>query len=49
VASSGGRIEAVDDPKLVADTAAVPDVQDLPMAMSEAKNEGEAEVPAAVR
>src|ERR1700730_9230739 len=47
-ASSGGRIEAVDDPTLVAETAAGPDVRDLPMAASEAKDEGEPEVPAAV-
>jgi len=47
-ASSGDRIEAVDDPPLVAVTAAVPDVQDLPMAVNEAKEEGEPEVPAAV-
>jgi hypothetical protein len=36
-ASSGGRIEAADDPPLVAATAPAPDVQDLPMAASEAK------------
>jgi hypothetical protein len=47
-ASSGGRTESVDDPPLVAVTADVPVVQDLPMAASEAKDEGEAEVPAAV-
>src|ERR1700719_5181880 len=47
-ASSGGRIKAVDDAILVAETAAAPDVQDLPVAASEAKAEGEAEVPAAV-
>jgi hypothetical protein len=48
-ASSGGRIEAADDPTLVAETVAAPDVQDLPLlAASEAKDEGEAEVPAAV-
>ena len=46
-ASSGGRVEAVDDPPLVAETAA-PDVQDHPMAASEAKEESESEVPAAV-
>ncbi len=39
-ASSGGRIEAADDPTLVADTAAAPDVQDLPVAASEAKERG---------
>src|SRR6202040_3911682 len=47
-ASSGGRSEAADDPILVAETAAAPVVHDLPMAASEAKDEGEAEVPAAV-
>jgi len=47
-ASSGGRIEAEDDPTLVAETVAAPDVQDLPVAASEAKDEGETEVPAAV-
>jgi hypothetical protein len=47
-ASSGGRIEAEDDPTLVEETAAAPEVQDLPMAASAAKDEGEAEVPAAV-
>jgi hypothetical protein len=46
-ASSGGPIEAVDDPTLVAEAAA-PGVQDLPAPMNEAKDEGEAEVPAAV-
>src|SRR6202011_6224996 len=47
-ASSGGRIGAADDPTLVAEAAAAPDVQHLPVAASEAKDEGEAEVPAAV-
>src|ERR1700675_2150339 len=47
-ASSGGRIEAADDPTLVPETAAALGVQDLPVAASEAKDEGEAEVPAAV-
>ncbi len=47
-ASSGGRIEAADDPTLVVEPAAAPDVQDLPLAASEVKDEGEAEVPAAV-
>ena len=47
-ASSGGRIEAADDPTLVAEPAAAPDVRDLPVAASEPKDEGEAEVPAAV-
>src|ERR1700694_4286849 len=47
-ASSGGRIEAADDPTLVAETAAAPDVQDLSVAANKAKDEGEAEVPAAV-
>ena len=46
-ASSGGRGEAVDDPPLVAVTAA-PEVQDHPMVASEAKEESESEVPAAV-
>src|ERR1700722_13118470 len=47
-ASSGGRLEAADDPTLVAETAAAPDVRDLPVAASEAKDEGEAEVTAVV-
>ena len=47
-ASSGGRFEAADDPTLVAETAVAPNVQDLTAAASEAKGEGEAEVPAAV-
>jgi len=47
-ASSGGRIETADDPPLVAVTALAPNVRDLPVAASEAKDEGEAEVPAAV-
>jgi hypothetical protein len=48
-ASSGGPIEGEDDPPLaVADTAVAPAVQGLPMAASEAKDEGEPEVPAAV-
>src|ERR1700689_2265459 len=47
-ASSGSRIEAADDPTLVAETAAAPEVRDVPMAANEAKDEGEAEVPAAV-
>jgi hypothetical protein len=47
-ASSGGRIETADDPPLVAATVPAPDLRDLPMAASEAKEEGEAEVPAAV-
>src|SRR5258708_30606235 len=47
-ASSGGRFEAADDPTLVAEPAAAPVVQNLPPAASEAKDEGEAEVPAAV-
>ena len=46
-ASSGGRSESADDPPLVAVTAA-PEVQDRPMVASEAKEEGESEVPAAV-
>ncbi len=47
-ASSGGRTEAEDDPTLVAETAVAPDAQDLTAASGEAKDEGEAEVPAAV-
>src|SRR6204780_726708 len=47
-ASSGSRIEAADDPTLVAETAAAPEVRDVPMAANEAKDGGEAEVPAAV-
>ena len=47
-ASSGGRTEGADDPPLVAVTAPAPDMQNLPVAASEAKDEGEAEVPAAV-
>ncbi len=46
-ASSGGRIEAVDDPPLVA-VAVTPDVPEHPVAASEAKEESEPEVPAAV-
>jgi hypothetical protein len=46
-ASSGGRGETVDDPPLVAVTAA-PEVQEHPMVVSEAKEESESEVPAAV-
>src|SRR3984957_20187930 len=46
-ASSGGRIEAADDPTLVMEPVAMPDVK-VPVAASEAKEEGEAEVPAAV-
>lgn len=46
-ASSGGRGEAVDEPPPVAVTAA-PEVQDHPMVASEAKEESESEVPAAV-
>ena len=47
-ASSGGRIKAVDDPTLVAETVAAPDVQELPAAASDAKGESEPEVPVAV-
>ncbi len=47
-ASSGDRIEAADDPPLVAETATTPAAQEPPMAVSEAKQEGESEVPAAV-
>jgi len=46
-ASSGGRREAADDPPLVAVTAA-PEVRDHPMVASEAREESESEVPAAV-
>jgi hypothetical protein len=47
-ASSGGRMESADDPTLVAESAPAPPAQDRPMATSEAKEEGESEVPAAV-
>ena len=47
-ASSGGRREAVDDPPLLAVTAARPRCRTIPMAASEAKEESESEVPAAV-
>src|SRR5258706_9703504 len=47
-ASSGGRFEAADDPTLVAEPAAAPVVENLPMTVSEAKDEGEPEVRAAV-
>jgi hypothetical protein len=47
-ASSGGRTETADDPPVVTDTAPAPAVQDMPVAASEAKTEGETEVPAAV-
>ena len=47
-ASSGGRTGTADDPTLVTDLPAAPDVKDLPVAANEAKDEGEAEVPAAV-
>src|ERR1700722_10727435 len=47
-ASSGGRYDAADDPTLVAAIAAAPDVRALPVAASEAKDEGEPEVPVAV-
>jgi len=47
-ASSGSRIEGTDDPPLVAVTVPAPEVRDVPVAASEAKDEGEAEVPAAV-
>ncbi len=46
-ASSGGRREAADDPPLVAVTAAL-EVRDHPMVASKAREESEAEVPAAV-
>jgi hypothetical protein len=45
--SGGGRIGAEDDPTLIAETAA-PKVQVLPVLAGEAKEEGEAEVPAVV-
>jgi hypothetical protein len=47
-ASSGGRTEAADEPTLVVDSPAAPEVLAVPAAASEAKEEGEAEVPAAV-
>ncbi len=47
-ASSAGRMDGSDDPILVEETATAPAVQGLPVAASEAKDEGEAEVPAAV-
>ncbi len=47
-ASSGGRSGTADDPILVPEPAAAPDVRDLPVAASEPKDEGETEVPAAV-
>ena len=47
-ASSGGRMESADDPTLVAESTLAPPAQDRPMAKSEAKEEGESEVPAAV-
>ena len=47
-ASSGGRMESTDDPTLIAESAPAPPAQDRPMATSEAKEEGESEVPAAV-
>src|SRR5271156_3918975 len=47
-ASSGGRTEPVDDPPLVAATTPAPLLHDVPMAASEAKSEGDSEVPAAV-
>src|SRR6202795_1262168 len=46
--SSGGRIEPVDDPPLVSDTPAAPLLHDVPVAASEAKSEGDSEVPVAV-
>ena len=46
--SSGGRIAPVDDPPLVSDPAPAPLVHDVPMAASEAKSEGDSEVPVAV-
>ena len=47
-ASSGGRIESADDPTLVAESTPAPPAQDRPMAASQAKEEGESEVPVAV-
>jgi hypothetical protein len=46
-ASSDGRVKAVDDPTLVQESPA-PQVQDVPVAANDARDEGEAEVPAAV-
>ena len=46
--TSTGRIEAEDDPTLIAPTAEAPKEQILPMALGEAKAEGEFEVPAVV-
>src|ERR1700689_2409727 len=46
--SSGGRIQPVDDPPVVADTAPAPVLHDVPMAASAAKSEGDSEVPVAV-
>ena len=46
--SSGDRVEPVDDPPLVAITAPTPLLHDVPMAASEAKSEGDSEVPVAV-
>ena len=47
-ASSGSRIEGVEDPPLVAVASTAPEVRDVPIAASKGKDEGEAEVPAAV-
>jgi hypothetical protein len=47
-ASLGGRIEPVDEPPVVADSAPAPVLHDVPMASSEKKSEGDSEVPAAV-
>jgi hypothetical protein len=46
-ASSGGRIEAEDDPTLIAETTA-PKLDLLPLPSSDAKQEGETEVPTVV-
>ena len=46
--SSGGGVEPVDDPPLAAVTAPTPVLNDVPMAASGAKSEGDSEVPAAV-
>jgi hypothetical protein len=47
-ASSGGRIEPVDDPPVVADTTPTPVMREVPVAASGAKSEGDSEVPVAV-
>ena len=47
-ATSGGRIEAEDDPPLITAPAAAPKTEVLPMASGEARAEGEFEVPKVV-